>query len=182
LKWTLSEGAATLAYNRVEIELSASNAAPLSLTTTIAAPLAITPVLSFWLGGEPNNMLLSGPDGEDCVEFGNLAAKLDHQNRTGLVVGPYGRMNDIPCGARTSSFLCRAVSGGSVSPWLISTLKGIYSAAAEACPAGYSFGFPMSEKEVSDVSALIDGNNAIQNIWVNMNDRAEEGKFSVGSR
>lgn len=182
LKWSLSETAATLAYNRVEIVLNANNATPVSLTTTIAAPLSITPVLSFWLGGEPNNLLLGGAEGEDCVEFGNLAAKADHQNRTGLVVGPYGRMNDIPCGARTSSFLCRSLNSGSASPWLISTLKGTYSAAADACPAGYSFGFPMSEKEVSDVSALIDGNSAIQNIWVNMNDRAEEGKFSVGSR
>jgi hypothetical protein len=116
------------------------------------------------------------------VEFGNLAAKVDHQNRTGLTTGPYGRMNDIPCGARTSSFLCRSLSSDSVSPWMISTVKGPFSAATDACLAGYSFGFPMSEKEVSDVSALIDGNSAIQNIWVNMNDRAEEGKFSIGSR
>jgi hypothetical protein len=182
LKWTLSESATTLAYNRVEIVLNASNATPVSLTTTITAPLVITPVLSFWLGGEPNNQIISGTEGEDCVEFGNLAAKVDHQNRTGLVSVSYGRMNDIPCAARTSSFLCRSQSAVSGSPWLISTVKGPYTAAVDACPAGYSFGFPMSEKEVSEVSALIDGNNAIQNIWVNMNDRAEEGKFTIGSR
>jgi hypothetical protein len=182
LKWTVSEAAATLAYNRVEVVLNASNATPVSLTTTIAAPLVITPVLSFWLGGEPNNQIISGTEGEDCVEFGNLAAKVDHQNRTGLSSGPYGRMNDIPCTARTSSFLCRSLSSGSASPWLISTVKGNFFAAADACPAGYSFGFPLSEKEVSEVSALIDGTSAIQNIWVNMSDRAEEGKFSIGSR
>ncbi|HET9237431.1 MAG TPA: hypothetical protein VFO10_09280 [Oligoflexus sp.] len=182
LKWTVSETTATLAFNRVEVVLSANNATSVSLTTTITAPLVITPVLSFWLGGEPNNQILSGTEGEDCVEFGNLAAKVDHQNRTGLVSGTYGRMNDIPCGARVSSFLCRSLSSGSANPWLISTAKGVFAAAAEACPAGYSFGFPMSEKEVTEVSALIDGNNAVQNIWVNMSDRAEEGKFSIGSR
>jgi hypothetical protein len=182
LKWTILETAATLPYNRVEVVLNAMNATPVALTTTINAPLVLTPALSFWLGGEPNNLLVSNPEGEDCVEFGNLAAKTDHQNRTGFVVGPYGRMNDIACNMRSSSFLCRSLSSESEAKWKISTTKGVFLESTGACPAGYGFGFPSSESEVAEVSALIDGNPAIQNIWVNMNDRTEEGKFSIITR
>lgn len=179
LKWTILETASTLPYNKVEVVLKADNATPASLTTTITAPLVLTQVTTFWLGGEPNNITTLNPEGEDCVEFGNIAAKTDHQNRTGFVVGPYGRMNDIGCTARNSNFLCRSLSGDNTTKWVLSTVKGIFQESTNACPLGYSFGFPINEKEVSEVGALIDGNPAIQNIWVNMSDRMEEGKFSI---
>jgi hypothetical protein len=179
LKWTILETASTLPYNKVEVVLSAINATPVSLTTTITAPLVITQVTAFWLGGEPNNISTLNPEGEDCVEFGNLAAKTDHQNRTGFIAGPYGRMNDIGCNGRVSSFLCRSLDSDNATKWVLSTAKGNFQESTNACPIGYSFGFPINEKEVSEVGALIDENPAIQNIWVNMSDRMEEGKFSI---
>jgi len=183
LTWTIQEGSSTLSYDRVEVVLSAIGSTPTSLTTTIKSPLILTQVIAFWLGGEPNNLTLGNPEGEDCVEFGNLATKIDHQNRTGLVVGAYGRMNDIGCGARSSNFLCRKLdSSSNAAKWVLSTSTGTFLESAGVCPLGYAFGFPFNEAEVTEVSALIDGNSAIQNIWVNMNDRTEEGKFAVGFR
>lgn len=179
LKWTIQESSSTLPYDRVEVVLSANNSTPTSLTTSIKTPLVLAQVASFWLAGEPNNLLVTSPEGEDCAEFGNLAAKIDHQNRTGLIAGPLGRMNDIACNARSSSFLCRNISGDKAAKWVVSTFQGTFLDSADACPAGYSFGFPFDENEVKEVSALIDGNQAIQNIWVNMNDRAKENEFVV---
>jgi hypothetical protein len=182
LKWTILETAATLPFTQVELVLSAKNAASVSLTTTLESPLILTQVTTFWLGGEPNNITVGNPEGEDCVEFGNLAAKIDHQNRTDLVSGTSGRMNDINCNIRVSSFLCRSLTRDSSSKWVLSALQGNFDAFVNACPEGYSFGFPIDEREVAEVAALIDGNPAVQNIWVNMNDRTEEGKFSVRYR
>jgi hypothetical protein len=65
---------------------------------------------------------------------------------------------------------------------MLSTIEGNFDAFVAACPEGYSFGFPIDAREVAEVAALIDDNPAIQNIWVNMNDRAEEGRFSVSYR
>jgi hypothetical protein len=182
LKWTIMETAATLPFRKVEVVLSAPNAISVSLTTVIESPLILTQVASFWLGGEPNNIVVGNPDGEDCVEFGNLAAKIDHQNRTDLVSGVSGRMNDIQCNLRVSRFLCRSLARDSSTKWMLSTIEGNFDAFVAACPEGYSFGFPIDAREVAEVAALIDDNPAIQNIWVNMNDRAEEGRFSVSYR
>ncbi len=178
LKWVVLETAATLPFTRVEAVLSATNQSPVTLATTLESPLILAPLTSYWLGGEPNNLQLN-PEGEDCVEFGNLAAKVDHQNRSGFTSGPLGRLNDINCNVRVSSFLCRSLSLSTTNRWVVSTFKGGFLDSKGACPEGYSFGFPINDSEVSEVSALIDGNTAIQNIWVNMNDRTEEGKFSV---
>lgn len=180
LKWTLQESSSTLAYDRVEVVLSANGSAAASLTTTISSPLILTAVTSFWLGGEPNNTLIGNPEGEDCVEFGNLATKIDHQFRTGLVAGTYGRMNDLGCAARSSNFLCRKLDSSSdAAKWVLSIFSGTFLESLGACPLGYAFSFPFDEVEVTEVSRLIDDNPAIQNIWVNINDRTEEGKFAV---
>jgi hypothetical protein len=178
LKWTLQESAATLPHNRVQVDLSALGALSVTLSTTIASPLTLTRTASFWLGGEPNNTVLNNED-EDCVEFSNAAMKLSHQNTSGIATGALGRMNDIACSSRYS-FLCRNISAGvNAAKWMISTSTGSFLQSAGACSTGYSFGFPLTEAEVREVSALVDRNNRAMNIWVNMSDRSKENEFSA---
>lgn len=178
LKWTLQENAATLPQNRVQVVLSALGALSVTLNTTIASPLTLTRVASYWLGGEPNNTVLNNED-EDCVEFSNAAMKLSHQNTSGLTTGVLGRMNDIACSTRYN-FLCRNISAGdAAAKWVISASAGNFAASAQACAAGYAFGFPLSENEVREVIALVDRSSRAMNIWVNMSDRAKENEFTV---
>ncbi len=178
LKWTVQETAATLPYNRVQIVLSALNAISVSLTTTIATPLTLTRSAAFWLGGEPSNTVLANAD-EDCVEFSNAAMKISHQNTTGLVTGPLGRMNDIACSTRYN-FLCRNTSAGATAAkWIVSNAEGAFADAARSCPQGYSFGLPVSEAEVREVNTMVDRTTQAMNIWVNMSDRTKENEFAV---
>lgn len=178
LKWTLQENAATVPQNRVQVVLSALGALSVTLNTTIASPLTLTRVASYWLGGEPNNTVLNNED-EDCVEFSNAAMKISHQNTSGITTGALGRMNDIACSTRYN-FLCRNISAGeAAAKWVISAGTGVFGASAQACAAGYAFGFPLSENEVREVMALVDRNNRAMNIWVNMSDRAKENEFTV---
>lgn len=178
LKWTLQESAATLPHNRVQVDLSALGALSVTLSTTITSPLTLTRTASFWLGGEPNNTVLNNED-EDCVEFSNAAMKLSHQNTSGLASGALGRMNDIACSSRYS-FLCRNINAGvDAAKWMISTSTGSFLQSAGACSTGYAFGFPLTEAEVREVSALVDRNNRAMNIWINMSDRSKENEFSA---
>jgi hypothetical protein len=178
LKWTLQENAATVPQNRVQVVLSALGALSATLNTTIAEPLTLTRVASFWLGGEPNNTVLNNED-EDCVEFSNAAMKISHQNTSGIATGALGRMNDIACSTRYN-FLCRNISAGdNAAKWVISAAAGTFAASAQACAAGYAFGFPLSENEVREVMTLVDRNSRAMNIWVNMSDRAKENEFAV---
>jgi hypothetical protein len=178
LKWTLQENAATLPQNRVQVVLSALGALSVTLNTTIAAPLTLARTASFWLGGEPNNTVLNNED-EDCVEFSNAAMKLSHQNTSGVATGALGRMNDIACSTRYN-FLCRNISAGAAAAkWVLSERAGTFAQSAQACAAGYAFGFPLTETEVREVSNLVDRNNRAMNIWVNMSDRAKENDFAV---
>jgi hypothetical protein len=178
LNWTLQENAATLPYNRVQVELTALGALSVTLTTTISSPLTLTRVANFWLGGEPNNTVLNGED-EDCVEFSNAAMKLSHQNTSGIATGDLGRMNDIACSTRYS-FLCRNISAGAgAAKWVMSVFSGSFLQSAQACAAGYAFGFPLTEAEVREVSTLVDRNNRAMNIWINMSDRNKENEFNA---
>lgn len=178
LKWTLQENAATLPQNRVQVVLGALGALSVTLNTTITEAVTLTRVASYWLGGEPNNTVLNNED-EDCVEFSNAAMKLSHQNTSGIATGALGRMNDIACSTRYN-YLCRNISAGAnTAKWVISQNSGPFTASAQACAAGYAFGFPVSESEVQEVIALVDRNSRAMNIWVNMSDRAKENEFTV---
>lgn len=178
LKWTLQESAATLPQNRVQLVLSALGALSVTLNTTISGTLTLSRVASYWLGGEPNNTVLNNQD-EDCVEFSNAAMKLSHQNTSGISSGALGRMNDIACTTRYN-YLCRNISANAnAAKWVISEAAGVFTASAQACGAGYAFGFPVSESEVREVIALVDRNSRAMNIWVNMSDRVKENEFTV---
>jgi hypothetical protein len=56
---------------------------------------------------------------------------------------------------------------------------GTFAQSAQACSSGYAFGFPLTEAEVREVSALVDRNNRGMNIWINMSDRDKENEFKV---
>ena len=177
LKWTLLETPGTLSDEVVEGVLHASGYLPVTLRTTVTKGVPLNPAPDFWLGGEPTNSTVPGTsNGEDCVEFANRAEKIDRQNFTGLVTGPYGRLNDVNC-SRSLNFLCRNGHVGNSPKWIVSNFKGPWQENANACPEGYSFGAAATEAEVAEVSAIVDSNPAIFKIWVNMSDASNEGVF-----
>jgi hypothetical protein len=105
--------------------------------------------------------------------------KLSHQNTSGVATGALGRMNDIACSTRYN-FLCRNISAGAnAAKWIVSERAGTFNESAQACAAGYAFGFPLTETEVREVNTLVDRNNRAMNVWVNMSDRVQENEFAV---
>ncbi len=176
LKWTVEEGLSTMSQVQVQVVLSATGYPPKALTTTVSPTLNLVQNPVFFLGGEPNSLT---PD-EDCVEFVPANGKISHQNFTGLVSGPLGRMNDNNC-TLSYNFLCRNNSAGAGAPkWALSANAGPFANGALACSPGYAFGYPLNAAEVREVISLVDRLDI--KIWVNMNDIVNENTFLIKFR
>lgn len=176
LKWTLQDSMSTITQLQVKSVLNAPGKLATALTTTVSPTMNLVQNPNYFLGGEPNSLT---PD-EDCIEFVPASGKTSHQNFTGLVSGPLGRMNDNVC-TLSSSFLCRNVSAGpAAAKWVLSAAPGAFADGALACGAGYVFGFPLSAAEVREVIAIVDRLDT--KIWVNMNDRDVENTFVIKFR
>lgn len=177
-RWVVSEMSTTMAWKTIVAKLAIDGGEPVTFTTEIEDSLQLNLVEAYWLGGEPNNMTDADPAGENCVEFVNQIGQDSHISFTMLPSGPLGRMNDQVCSV-SHDFLCRRTVATVEPKWLISNLTGPYSDHPMACPAGYSFGFPISEAEVAEVRSLVDEVQVDYAIWVNLQDRESESLFRL---
>jgi|GEM_PF-6970520 len=177
-RWVLSETSASVYVPAVEANIRINKDQKLVYKTEVRDPLPLQVVPGFWLGGEPNNAI--GPMGadEDCIEYQNLAGKINHGIVSGMVTGPFGRMNDTIC-TLSRPFLCRYAAKGVAPKWTVSTVVAPFEAYATACPADYRFALPVDEVEMLEVQALIDPRPEILKIWIPLQDKSKEGEFQV---
>lgn len=171
LKWVVEETAATMVLPRVQVVLSAPGLLSVALDAVVSSSMQLVQNTLYWLAGEPNNLT----DNEDCAEIVSSNGRIVHQDFTGLVSGPLGRINDNVC-TLNNNFLCRNISAGAnAAKWTASPRAGPFSSGATACAQGYAFGLPMTEAEVREVIQLVDRLDL--KLWVNLNDVASEGAF-----
>lgn len=171
LKWTIQEDFATMSHSEIQVVLGSPGYLAKTLGTSLSPVLNLVPNPTYWLAGEPNNLTAD----EDCVEVIPASGRIAHQNFTGLVSGPLGRMNDNVCNLNYN-FLCRNTSAGATAAkWMVSTNVGPFVNGVMACSQGYSFAFPLNDAEFREVISLVDRLDI--KIWVNMNDRMNENTF-----
>jgi hypothetical protein len=171
LKWVVEETAATMFLPQVQVVLSAPGRLSVALDAIVSSSMQLVQNTLYWLAGEPNNLT----DDEDCAEIVSFNGRIVHQDFTGLVSGPLGRMNDSVC-TLNNNFLCRNISAGAnAAKWTASPRAAPFSSGAMACAQGYAFGLPMTEAEVREVIQLVDRLDL--KLWVNLNDVASEGTF-----
>jgi hypothetical protein len=89
-------------------------------------------------------------NGEDCAE-----------------IHPNGLLNDASC-AKVRKFACNRSSSGE---WVESGAEGPWNG-TPLCPPGFAFTFPKNGQEQQALAAQIG-----KTVWVNLNDREQEGRF-----
>ena len=178
LSWVISDRPETYFLKTIEATIKINGSIDKLYRTEVTVAPLIQRVANYWLGGEPNNDPASGPLGEDCTEYQNLAGKNNHATVSGLTTGPLGRMNDELCTV-AHSFLCKNIRNNAAPKWMVSTIVAPYASYATACPQGFRFAMPLVDAEFTEVNTVVDQIPAILKIWLPLQDRDKEGDYRI---
>ncbi|MFW7381299.1 MAG: hypothetical protein ACOH5I_20965 [Oligoflexus sp.] len=178
--WTLAENSETSYMTSIEANITVNGHEKFTFKAVIQSPIKINLVLDYWINGEPNNGINSTADEENCILFRNLFDQQRRATNSGVPAGPLERLDDISC-SLTRNFLCRSFIPTLSPKWLISDRVDVFNNYADACPANYKFGMPMTDQEFGEVIAVIDEYESETNfqVWVPMHDREVEGEFHI---